>query len=86
MAGKHALLCSHMPVLTLHVMHRRYLYATVDIVAIRQRIAAGHDHIIYVTDSSQALHFSSLFAVHTLHVSHALSPHCLTGVLTFSFC
>lgn len=43
----------------------RYLYATIDVAAIRRRINAGFNHIVYVTDSSQCLHFTSLFQVNT---------------------
>ena len=40
-----------------------YLYATIDIAALNQRVAAGYNQIVYVTDSSQSLHFQSLFRV-----------------------
>ena len=41
-----------------------YLYATTDLAALRYRIKElKADHIIYVTDSRQKLHFEMLFAV-----------------------
>lgn len=39
-----------------------FLYATVDLVALRARIAAGFERIVYVTDVAQAGHFRALFA------------------------
>ena len=39
-----------------------YNYATTDIAAIRQRVDEEHaDHIIYITDAGQSLHFQMVF-------------------------
>lgn len=39
-----------------------FLYATTDMVALRSRLRAGYDRIVYVTDAAQGLHFRQLFA------------------------
>ena len=39
-----------------------YLYATTDLAALRARLVAGYERIVYVTDESQAGHFRQVFA------------------------
>jgi arginyl-tRNA synthetase len=39
-----------------------FLYATIDLAALRRRLAAGYDRLVYVTDAAQAHHFRQLFA------------------------
>ena len=40
-----------------------YLYSTVDVAALRRRVAAGHTHLLYVVDVAQSQHFRSLFSI-----------------------
>jgi arginyl-tRNA synthetase len=54
------------PIVPPMVLQKRdggFLYATIDVAAIKRRIAAGFSQVIYVTDSSQSLHFNTLFRV-----------------------
>jgi arginyl-tRNA synthetase len=40
-----------------------FLYAAIDVAALRSRLAAGYDRLVYVTDEAQAHHFRQLFAL-----------------------
>ena len=73
-----------------------FLYATVDVAALRARLAAGYTRIVYVTDVAQAGHFRALFRVataagwldadgrNTLHPARApvVLEHAHFGVVT----
>jgi arginyl-tRNA synthetase len=56
-----------------------FLYATIDVAAIKCRLDAGFSHLIYVTDSSQSLHFTSLFRVSS--VCSELNTRSFVGCL-----
>ena len=51
------------PPLLLRKADGGYLYAAIDAAALYQRLAAGFDRIIYITDEAQSHHFRSLFAL-----------------------
>ena len=40
-----------------------FLYASIDLACLRERLRAGYGRIVYVTDAAQAPHFRALFAV-----------------------
>lgn len=51
------------PPLLLRRASGAWLYAATDAAALRARLAAGFDRIVYVTDDGQAPHFAAVFAM-----------------------
>jgi arginyl-tRNA synthetase len=43
-----------------------FLYATIDLAALRARLSAGYDRVVYVTDAAQGPHFRQVFAAGVL--------------------